>query len=122
MSEILVVNDSYNMRAFVREALETMGHHVFEAENGSVTLEILGREQHIELIISDFNMPQLDGIAFAEKVRDLPGRDRIPFVMLTTESSSEMKMRGKEAKVLAWVTKPLQTDRLISIVAKILKI
>ncbi len=120
MAKILIVDDSDNMRILVKSTIEGAGHDIIEAVDGLDGLAKAKANEDLKLIISDFNMPQMDGIAMTKALRQIPSMQSVPVLMLTTEASQSLKDMGKEAGVLAWVTKPFQPDRLVSVVSKIL--
>lgn len=120
MAKILVVDDSDNMRTFVKTTIEGAGHQVIEAVDGMDGVEKAKENTDIRLVVSDFNMPKMDGIAMTKHLRQIEALSNIPVLMLTTEASQSLKDMGKEAGVLAWVTKPFQPERLVSVIAKIL--
>lgn len=115
---ILVVDDSTSFRQVVGMALRGAGYEVVEACDGRDALAKLdGRKFH--LIVSDVNMPNMDGISLAKAVKELPVYKFTPIVMLTTVSGDEMKAQGKAAGVRAWVVKPFQPPVLLDAVAKL---
>lgn len=116
---ILVVDDSISFRQVVGMALRGAGYEVIEGSDGRHGLSFLdGRKIH--LIVSDVNMPVMDGIEFATSVKKLPDYRFTPIVMLTTEAGSEMKERGKAAGVRAWIVKPFQPTVLLDAVSKLI--
>ena len=115
---ILVVDDSTSFRQVVGMALQGAGYEVVEACDGRDALAKLdGRKLH--LIVSDVNMPNMDGISFAKAAKELPLYKFTPIVMLTTVSGDDMKAQGKAAGVRAWVVKPFQPPVLLDAVAKL---
>lgn len=115
---ILVVDDSTSFRQVVGMALQGAGYEVVEACDGRDALAKLdGRKFH--LIVSDVNMPNMDGISFAKAAKELPTYKFTPIVMLTTVSGDDMKAQGKAAGVRAWVVKPFQPPVLLDAVAKL---
>ncbi len=117
---ILIADDSTTMRAMVRGALEVDRHHVVEAADGREALVALDAAP-VDLVITDVNMPELDGLAL---VRTLRGQSRYrftPILVLTTESSDQMKQRGREAGATGWLVKPFQRDRLREVVQHVLR-
>lgn len=115
---ILVVDDSSSLRMAVRIALTGAGYEVVEAEDGKAALAKLdGRKLH--LVISDVNMPNLDGYGFVQAMKQLPAYKYTPVVMLTTEDSSDKKERGREAGAKAWIVKPFQPPQLLTVVSKL---
>jgi two-component system chemotaxis response regulator CheY len=116
---ILIVDDSTTLRQVVRMTLAGAGYDVLEAGNGKEALDILdGRKIH--LIISDVNMPLLDGISLLKNIKQLPHYKFTPVIMLTTESAEEKKREGKEAGAKAWVVKPFQPPVLLTAVSKLI--
>jgi two-component system chemotaxis response regulator CheY len=116
---ILVVDDSSSMRQVVGMALKGGGYDVVEACDGRDALTKLdGRKLH--LIVSDVNMPNMDGISFVKAAKLLPAYKFVPVIMLTTEGSDEKKKAGQEAGAKAWVVKPFQPQQLLAVVSKLL--
>ena len=104
---ILLVDDSASVRTVAGIALRGAGYEVVEAANGQEGLSRLNGER-IHLIISDVNMPVLDGIGFLKEVKKHPNYKFTPVIMLTTEAGDDMKQQGKAAGAKAWITKPFQ--------------
>ena len=119
MAKILVVDDSETLRNQLRKILDEAGHQVSEAFDGVNGLEVLQNNAGIQLIICDVNMPRMDGLTMCQKVHESPALSKIPIFMLTTESNLDMKAKGKEAGVLAWITKPFSAPKLVSAVEKV---
>lgn len=115
---ILIVDDSETLRTQLRKDLESGGHKVIEAEDGFDGLNKIGENPSLGLIICDVNMPKMDGLTMCEKLKELKTYSG-PIIMMTTESSAEMKARGKAAGVLAWITKPYHAEKLLSVIGKI---
>ena len=115
---VLIVDDSASLRQVVNIALNGAGYEVIEACDGQDALEKLdGRKVHV--VISDVNMPRMDGIALVKNIRQLPAYKFTPIVMLTTESEEGKKLEGKAAGAKAWVVKPFQPAQLIEVVSKL---
>lgn len=115
---ILVVDDSSSLRIAVRIALTGAGYEVVEAEDGKQALTKLdGRKYH--LVISDVNMPNLDGYGFVQAMKQLAAYKYTPVVMLTTEDSNEKKERGREVGAKAWIVKPFLPPQLLNVVSKL---
>lgn len=115
---ILIVDDSTSFRQVVGMALKGAGYEVVEACDGKDALSKLdGRKYH--LIISDVNMPNLDGIGFVKAAKEIAAYKFTPVVMLTTVSGEDKKAEGKAAGVRAWVVKPFQPPVLLDAVAKL---
>ena len=121
MAKILIVDDSETLRSQLRKALEEAGHEVVEGYDGVNGLETLNSNPDVELILCDVNMPEMDGLEMVRLVHledDLKG---IPILMLTTEASKASKEIGKDAGVVAWITKPFKSEKVISAVERVLK-
>lgn len=115
---IMTVDDSSSVRQMVRFTLIEAGYQVIEAAHGQDALDkISGRP---DMIITDLNMPCMDGIDLIKQVRELPEFRFIPIIMLTTESQNEKKMEGKAAGATGWVVKPFQPNQLLAVVKKVL--
>jgi len=119
MAKILVVDDSTSMRQMVKFALQTSGHEIVEAADGSAGLTA-ARQGTFDLVLTDVNMPIMNGIELAKELRKLPAFKFTPILMLTTESDTSKKMEGKAAGVTGWIVKPFQPAKLISTVNKII--
>lgn len=115
---ILVVDDSASIRQVVSIALKGAGYEVIEACDGEDALTKLNG-QKIHLIVSDVNMPKLDGIGLVKKVKAHPDYQFTPIMMLTTESQDSKKQEGKDAGAKAWLVKPFKPDMLLSAVSKL---
>jgi two-component system, chemotaxis family, chemotaxis protein CheY len=119
MARILAVDDSPSMRQLVKLALSSGGHEVDVAIDGVEALSVAGKQQ-FDVVITDVNMPNMDGISLVRELRRLANYRFTPLLMLTTESTAERKQQGKEAGATGWLVKPFDPDRLLSIVAKVL--
>ena len=108
---ILTVDDSKSMRQAVRFALEPLGYDIVEAEDGVDGLDKLA-ENTVDLVITDLNMPNLDGIQFIAKVRESGQYAGLPLVMLTTEGQAEKMRAGKKAGASGWIVKPFNELQL----------
>ncbi len=116
---VMVVDDSSSFRQVVSMALKGAGYDVVEAGDGQDALKKLdGRK--INLIVSDVNMPVMDGISFVKKAKELPAYKFTPVIMLTTEAGDDKKAEGKAAGVKAWVVKPFQPPVLLDAVSKLI--
>lgn len=121
MAKILVVDDSEIIRVQLKNDLLAEGYEVVEADNGINGLEALNKNNDIDIIISDVNMPEMDGPTMCKKLHSNPKFQHIPIVMLTTQSNSELKASCKEYGVIAWITKPYKLKGLLVGVEKILQ-
>jgi len=115
---ILIVDDSASMREVVGIALKSAGYLVLEGRDGKDALAKM-TGQKIHLIISDVNMPNMDGISFVKAVKQMPNYKFTPIIMLTTESEESKKRQGQEAGARAWVVKPFKPDHLLVAVQKL---
>lgn len=115
---ILVVDDSPSIRQVVGIALKGAGYQVIEATDGNDALAKL-KGAKVNLIISDVNMPGMDGISLVKAVKADPATKFMPILMLTTESEASKKQAGKEAGAKAWLVKPFQPNVLLSAVSKL---
>jgi len=115
---IMVVDDSASLRNVVCIALKGAGYDVIEAADGREALAKL-TGQKVHLIVTDVNMPNMDGITLVREVKKLPNYKFTPIMMLTTESQPEKKQQGKEAGAKAWLIKPFQPPVLLDAVAKL---
>lgn len=116
---VMVVDDSASLRQVVIMALRNAGYETMEAENGKRALEQL-KKARANLIISDVNMPVMDGLTFLKEVKALPEYKFTPVIMLTTESSETRKSEGKASGAKAWVVKPFQPQQMLDAVKKLL--
>jgi two-component system, chemotaxis family, chemotaxis protein CheY len=116
---ILAVDDSASMRKIVGVTLRTAGYAVIEAGDGAEALEI-ARRNLVDLVLADVNMPNMDGISLIAALRALPGYELTPLLLLTTESSQERKLQGKQAGATGWMVKPFDPDQLLATLARVL--
>ncbi len=116
---ILVVDDSASMRQVVGIALKGAGYEVFEGMDGKDALSKLNG-QKVHLIISDVNMPNMDGISFVKAVKQLAAYRFTPVMMLTTESNDDRKREGQAAGAKAWMVKPFKPEQLLGAVQKLI--
>jgi two-component system chemotaxis response regulator CheY len=116
---ILIVDDSASLRHVVAIALKGAGYDVIEAGDGK---EALGKltGQKVHLIISDVNMPNMDGITMVKEVKKLPAYKFTPIIMLTTESQESKKAEGQAAGAKAWVVKPFKPEQMLAAVSKLI--
>lgn len=115
---ILIVDDSASLRQVVKIALTNAGYAVIEAEDGKDALKKL-EGKRVNLIISDVNMPVMDGIEFLKNVKVSPAHKFTPVIMLTTEGGEDKKMQGQQAGARAWVVKPFKPEQLLAAVSKL---
>jgi two-component system chemotaxis response regulator CheY len=115
----LIVDDSISVRQMVAYTLSQAGFTVLEAGNGEEGLRVLDGRR-IDVIITDLNMPVMDGIAFIRAVRARAATRFTPVLMLTTESQATKKAEGKSAGATGWIVKPFQPDRLLDTIRRVL--
>lgn len=120
MSRILAVDDSPSMRDMVRIALTDAGYEVTQATDGQEALE-LARRGSFDLVLSDVNMPGMDGIALIRALRSESAYKHTPILMLTTESSVERKHEGKDAGATGWIVKPFDPEQLVATMQRVLR-
>jgi two-component system, chemotaxis family, chemotaxis protein CheY len=116
---IMTVDDSSSVRQMVGFTLKDAGYEVVEAVDGKDALTKLSGT--VNMIITDLNMPNMDGIELIRQVRALPDYKFVPIVMLTTESQAEKKQAGKEAGATGWIVKPFKPDQLLAVVKKVVR-
>ena len=111
MATILAVDDSSSMRQMVSFTLKSDGHDVTEAEDGLVALNI-AKSKIFDLVLTDVNMPNMDGITLISELRKIPSFKGTPLLMLTTESAGDKKQAGKDAGATGWIVKPFNPEQL----------
>ena len=119
MLTVLTVDDSRTMRGLLRSALEAAGFCVIQAEDGRHGLEVLESGSAPDVIVTDINMPRLDGFGFIEAVRADPERRFTPILVLTTESDAEKKARARSAGATGWIVKPFDPAKLADAVRRV---
>ena len=119
MTTILAVDDSASIRQAVKIALNSAGYKVNEAVDGSDGLAHASTTK-FDLIITDLNMPAMDGLTMIRQIRKLPSYAGVPILFLTTESDNSLKGQAKAAGATGWITKPFAADQLIQIIKKVL--
>ncbi|MFD1121261.1 response regulator [Methylophilus flavus] len=116
---ILTVDDSGSLRQMVAFSLKAAGYDVVQAVDGQDGLN-RAKEKTVDLVLTDQNMPVMDGLTLITNLRTLASYQRVPILMLTTESSDEMKAKGKAAGANGWLVKPFDPKRLIEVVQKVI--
>ncbi len=116
---IMTVDDSASVRQMVSFTLKQAGYQVVEAVDGKDALSKL-HGAAVQMVLTDLNMPNMNGIELIRNVRADPGCKFIPIVMLTTESQAEMKQEGKAAGATGWIVKPFKPEQLLAVVKKVL--
>jgi two-component system chemotaxis response regulator CheY len=117
---ILIVDDSSSLRMVVKLALQRAGYEVLEAGDGQQALGVLEGTPKVHLIVSDVNMPNMDGITFVTRVKQHPRHKFVPVVMLTTEGQDTKKEQGRAAGAKAWIVKPFNPPQLLDAVSKLI--
>lgn len=115
---VITVDDASTIRRMVSFTLRAAGHEVLEAADGLEALNQL-KLRAVDLVISDINMPRMDGIELTRQLRSLDRHRSTPILLLTTESDPAMKAKGKQAGATGWLVKPFQQDQLLAVVAKV---
>jgi two-component system chemotaxis response regulator CheY len=116
---VLAVDDSASMRQMVRLTLAGAGYQVVEASDGTDGLT-KARAAQMDMVVTDLNMPVMNGLALIRELRKLPAYQGVPIIFLTTESDPAKKQEAKAAGATGWITKPFQQDQLVSVVRKVL--
>jgi len=120
MRSILAVDDSASMRKMVSFTLTGAGFHVVEAVDGQDAWD-KAQNHSIDLVLTDQNMPRLDGLGLTRKLREHPKFKNTPILVLTTESSDAMKQAGRAAGATGWLVKPFDPGRLIEVINKVIR-
>ncbi|MDB6043241.1 MAG: Fis family transcriptional regulator [Gammaproteobacteria bacterium] len=120
MARILAVDDSPSMRKMVAVTLTAAGHSVAQANDGSEALAA-ARQEVFDVVVTDVNMPNMDGITLVQELRNLAAYKFVPLLILTTEATAERKSQGKEAGATGWLVKPFNPERLLATIAKVLR-
>jgi two-component system chemotaxis response regulator CheY len=120
MKTILTVDDSASLRQMIAVVLRGSGYTVVEAVDGKDALSKVSG-QKFDLVLTDVNMPQMDGLEFTRRLRAMPQYKFTPIVLLTTESHADKKLQGKAAGATAWIIKPFDPDQLLAVVKKVMR-
>lgn len=116
---ILTVDDSRTMRDMLRLALSGAGHTVIQADDGVHGVEVLEKAGVVDVIITDINMPRMDGYGFIEHVRRGSSNKMTPILVLTTESEPAKKMRARDAGATGWIVKPFDPEKLLAAIRRV---
>jgi len=119
-NKIMTVDDSASMRQLIAMTLTQAGYEVTEAVDGQDALEKL-KGQDYAMVITDLNMPRMDGITLIKEVRSNPATKFLPMVLLTTESHEDKKASGREAGATGWIVKPFKPEQLLAVVKRVLR-
>lgn len=120
MHSILAVDDSPSMRQMVSFTLKNAGFNVVEAVDGQDAFE-KASQRDFNLVLTDQNMPRMDGISLTKKLRENPKFKTTPILILTTESSDQMKQAGRSAGATGWLVKPFDPAKLIEVIGKVIR-
>ena len=118
MMTVLTVDDSRTMREMLRHVLTDAGYRVVQAEDGVHGLEMLAGDAP-DVIVTDINMPRMDGFGFIEEVRGDPRHRAVPILVLTTESDAAKKDRARMAGATGWIVKPFNPTRLVDAIRRV---
>ena len=116
---ILIIDDSESIREVIASGLETAGYTVIKGINGEDGLKCLENNPDVELIITDLNMPVMDGITFLKEVRKSEKHKYLPVIILTTESQETKKQEARTAGATGWIIKPFSKEKLINVIKKV---
>lgn len=119
MAKILVVDDSASMRNMVTATLQSDGHQVTDAGDGQAALN-KAKSGQFDAVVTDLNMPIMDGIELVKNLRSLPTYKYTPILLLTTESSADKKAEGKKAGATGWLVKPFNPEKLLATIGRVL--
>jgi two-component system chemotaxis response regulator CheY len=117
---VLIVDDSATMRQMVAFTLSSAGFEVIEAGDGKEAVDKISAGSKPDLVVTDLNMPEMDGIALIKELRRMPPVRFVPILMLTTESSDEKKQEAKAAGATGWIVKPFNPDQVLKVIQKVL--
>lgn len=120
MANILTVDDSPSIRQMIKVVLGPIGHNVIEAGDGAQGLE-KAKSARMDLVITDLNMPVMNGLELIRALRGLPSFVGLPIVFLTTESNDAIRQEAKTAGATGWITKPFKPEQLLAVVSKLVR-
>ncbi|QCG97063.1 response regulator [Azospirillum sp. TSA2s] len=116
--KVMTVDDSRTMRDMVSFTLRGAGYEVVEAADGQQAMSAIAATK-VDLVITDLNMPVMDGLTLIRKLRAIPAHRTLPILMLTTEADESKKAEGRAAGATGWIVKPFNPDKLVSVVQKV---
>lgn len=119
MKTIITVDDASTIRKMVGFTLKSAGHNIMEAADGAEAFDALSKRS-VDLVITDVNMPKMNGIELTRRLRSLPNYKSVPIILLTTETDPAKKSEGRAAGATGWIVKPFSQDQLLAIVSKVL--
>lgn len=117
---VLVVDDSPTMRQMVAFTLTSAGYQVVEAGNGKEAVGKVNGGANPDLVVTDLNMPEMDGITLIKEIRKMPALKFTPILMLTTEASDDKKKAGQAAGATGWIVKPFNPEQMMAVIKKVL--
>ncbi len=117
---VLIIDDSESIREVVSSGLELSGYNVIKGINGEDGLKCLHAHSDIDLVITDLNMPVMDGITFLKEARKNEKYKYLPIIILTTESQEAKKQEAKNAGATGWIIKPFSSEKLVSVIKKVI--
>ena len=120
MRTVMSVDDSASLRQMVVFVLRGGGYEAIEATDGEDALAKL-RGQEVDLILTDINMPKMDGLELTRQIRAMPRHKFVPIVLLTTESDAGKRQEGRAAGATAWIVKPFNADQLLAVVKRVMR-
>ena len=118
-ASILTVDDSASVRMAIRIALSGAGYTVTEADDGTTALAKV-RTTRFDMIVTDLNMPKMDGLTMIRELRKMPGQAGVPIIFITTESDNAIKAEAKAAGATGWLVKPFQPEQIVKVARKVL--
>ncbi|MBT1065305.1 response regulator [Bowmanella sp. Y26] len=118
--QVLIVDDSPSIRQMVEATLKSASYAVTAAKDGQEAFDICKGGKSFDFVLTDQNMPRMDGLTLVKSLRTLPAFSRTPIVMLTTEASDEMKAQGRAAGASGWMVKPFDPRKLLEVAAKVM--
>ncbi|MGA1876787.1 response regulator [Azospirillum sp. 11R-A] len=116
--KVMTVDDSRTMRDMVSFTLRGAGYDVVEAADGQQAMSAIATNK-VDLVITDLNMPVMDGLTLIRRLRAIPAHRTLPILMLTTEADESKKAEGRAAGATGWIVKPFNPDKLVSVVQKV---
>lgn len=119
VKKILSVDDTVTIRRLIAHVLTTSGYEVDEAQDGCAGLEKAAKNDY-DLILTDYNMPHMDGISMLRAIRALPAHGAIPIVVVTTEFGADLKQQGRDAGATGWMVKPIHPGKLVEMVRRLI--
>ncbi|MDF1579773.1 MAG: response regulator [Desulfuromonadales bacterium] len=117
--KVMTVDDSSVVRQILKKTLSAAGYEVLEAVDGQDALNKLSTSP-VDMVVTDLNMPNMDGVELIKSLRRQPGNRFLPIVMLTTESQQQIKEEGKKAGASGWIVKPFRPEQLLAVVRTVL--